>query len=128
MKRQTILMSILLIPLFLFAQAWDYPIKPGTDKWKTLKTTQDKLDNCQIPVSILGKLTTADLVRLCLNYPLLGDLLFSNTGFQDGFNAISSNFNGFQELLKRKDAGAELLKHYEAFDLDSFEVSKGEKI
>lgn len=127
MKRQIILISILLVPLFLFAQAWDYPIKPGTEGWRSLKTTQDKLDNCQIPVSVLDKLTTADLVKLCLNYPLLGDMLFSNTGFQDGFNAISSNFNGFQELLKRKDAGAELLRHYEVFDLDSFEANKGKK-
>lgn len=125
MKRKAILVSILLVPLYLFGQVWDYPIKPGTEKWKTLKTNQEILDTCQIPSEIIKKLSTEDLVQLCLNYPLLGDMLFSNTNYQDGFNVISSNFNGFQELFKRKDAGAELLRFYEAFDLNSFEINKG---
>lgn len=128
MRRKTILMSVLLVPLYLLGQVWDYPIKPGTEKWKTLKTNQEMFDTCQIPSEIIRILSTEELVQLCLNYPLLGDMLFSNTSYQDGFNEKSSNFNGFQELFKRKDAGAELLRYYETFDLDSFEINKGKTI
>lgn len=130
MKRKTILMSVLLFlfPLYLLAQVWDYPIKPGTENWKKLKTNQEIFNSCQIPSEIIKKIPTADLVQLCLNYPLLGDMLFSNIGYQDGFNVISSNFNGFQELFKRKDAGTELLRYYEVFDLNSFEINKDKTI
>jgi len=39
-----------------------------------------------------------------LNYPLFLDALAYNWP-QEGFNAVSGQFNGLQELLKRKDAG-----------------------
>ncbi|OJV80512.1 MAG: hypothetical protein BGO34_15535 [Bacteroidia bacterium 44-10] len=105
--------------------AWDYPVKPGTEEWNKIQSSQEMLNACQIPERVLTSLSTKDLAELCLSYPLLGDMLFSNTSIQDGFNFISSTFNGFQELFKRKDAGIELLKQYEQFNLDSFKKNKG---
>jgi len=106
--------------------AYDFPVKPGTDAWKSLNSSQEMIDICQIPDSILKTMTTANLSRLCLNYPLLGDMLFSDN-FQEGFDMMASNFNGFQELFLRKDAGNELLKLYKGFNLNSFEKNKGKK-
>lgn len=50
-------------------------------------------------------------------------LFFDN--YQEGFEKVSANFNGFSELFKREDAGTELLKLYQEFDLNSFKNSKG---
>ncbi|MCP4760986.1 MAG: hypothetical protein GY870_04335 [archaeon] len=105
---------------------YDFPIKPGTDAWKSLNSSQEMIDICQIPDSILKIMTTANLSSLCLNYPLLGDMLF-NDNFQEGFDMMASKFNGFQELFLRKDAGSELLKLYKDFNLNSFEKNKDKK-
>jgi hypothetical protein len=103
---------------------WDYPIKPGTEEWATFKSGQEMIEACQIPENVLENLSTSDLAYLCLNYPLLGDMLFFDN-YQEGFEKMSASFNGFPELFKREDAGTELLKLYQEFDLDSFKNSKG---
>lgn len=96
-------------------QVWDYPIKPGTERWKQLKNHKEKVDVCQIPDSILANLSTNDLIEICLQYPLLIDILaFNNT--QDGVNKIKSNFNGFNELLNRNESGKLLIKKYSKID------------
>jgi hypothetical protein len=41
---------------------------------------------------------------------------------QQGFTALSKNFNGFQELLSRKDAGKALIQIYK--DLNVEDISK----
>jgi hypothetical protein len=69
----------------------------------------------QVPESVLGKMSTAGLVETALDYPLLGDMMAFNSP-QQGFDAVAGRFNGLQELLKRKDAGAELLAHYVSLD------------
>lgn len=103
---------------------YDFPVKPGTDAWRNLNSSQEMLDVCQIPKDIIQKISTEKLVNLCLNYPLLGEMLMSNTNYQDGFNIVSSNFNGFQELFKRKNAGTELMRVYENFDIKNFQKNK----
>jgi hypothetical protein len=35
---------------------------------------------------------------------------------KEGFDQVSTEFNGFQELFKRKDAGTELLKIYQTIN------------
>ncbi|MFP4449288.1 MAG: hypothetical protein ACLFPH_11185 [Bacteroidales bacterium] len=131
MKKIIILLGFISFSLFCFSQnkdkIWDFPVKPGTDAWASLTSTQEMIDTCQIPVEILSKLTTAELAELCLNYPLLGDMLVTND-FQKGFEAMSSFFNGFQELKKRNDAGVTLLKLYTDFNLHSLQEKKGKEI
>jgi hypothetical protein len=113
--------------LFCYSQnkeiLWDYPIKPSTNEWKSLDSSQEMIEACQIPTEILSNLSTARLADLCLNYPLLGDILSANN-YQNGFDKLAKIFNGFQELFKRKDAGLALLNIYEKFDLNSFHKNK----
>ena len=127
-RGKKLFLFLIFMPFLAFGQAnkftWDYPIKPGTDAWASLSTSQEMINVCQIPSDTLPNLSTARLAELCVNYPLLGDILLANN-YQEGFDKIVNIFNGFQELFKRKDAGLALLNIYEKFDLDSFHKNKG---
>ena len=90
---------------------YDFPIKPGTEEWKKLKSRTEMADELQIPTTILKDLTTEALAITCLNFPMFKDLYFFNS-VQTGFNGLKQSFNGFQELLARSDAGTELFKLY----------------
>jgi hypothetical protein len=90
---------------------WDFPIKPGNNKWKALKSHKEMVDICQIPSSIINNLNTSELVRICLDYPLFFTLTAFNN-MQMGFEQNKNDFNGFLELFKRKDAGKELISFY----------------
>ncbi len=102
MKTKTAFFTILLYPIVMFGQTWDYPIKPGTEKWKNLTTSQAMIDVCQIPEDILQNMNTVDLIQTCLNYPLKGNV-YAYANVKDGLEHISLQFNGFKELLLRKD-------------------------
>jgi hypothetical protein len=114
--------TLLIIPLAFIACAqspsdannndvYTYPIKPGTDEWKTFTTHDEMLEACQIPESILEVMSTKGLVVTVLEYPLYGDIMAYNS-IQQGFNKVAAQFNGLSELLNRKDAGVELLAKY----------------
>ena len=128
-KIMILLTTFILIGGGLLAQQnpkWDYPIKPGTDAWASLNSGKEMTEACEVPANILPLLSTASLAELCLNYPLLGDMLLANN-IQEGFDKLSISFNGFQELFTRQDAGLALLNIYEKFDLDSFHANKKTK-
>lgn len=108
--------------------AYDFPVKPGMEEWKAFTNPDEKVIACQIPESLLGKMSTAGLVETVINYPLYWDMLGSNSGLQQGFNAVAVRFNGLQELLKRKDAGAELLTRYSGMNPIGFRDSTDEEI
>lgn len=91
---------------------YHFPIKPGTEEWKKLKSGDEMASVCNIPETILKNLTTQALVNTCLNYPLFSEILSAND-LQAGFSALQNNFNGFRELINRKDAGKELLLTYQ---------------
>ena len=90
--------------------AWDYPVIPGTKEWEKFTTYQQMVDACQIPEKTLSSLTTEDLMRICLRYPLLTDI-FAFNSLNQGIDILFNNFNGIRELYK-KDPSNELLKHY----------------
>jgi hypothetical protein len=70
------------------------------------------IDACQIPEDVLSGLSTADLTDICLNYPLLGDVLaFDNPNL--GLGNLFGNFNGIRELYRRKEVSENLLRHYD---------------
>lgn len=110
----------LLILLFLqcsfsYAQIrtnpYDFPFKPSSNEWSSLKSYEDKRKACQIPDSVLKSINTIALVETYLAYPLLGDLMVFRTP-QEGFNKLKINFNGVAEMLLRNDIGVTLLKKY----------------
>lgn len=95
---------------------WDYPVKPGSEKWATFTTGQQMLDACQIPQEILESLNTNDLAEICLNYPLFFEYTASNDE-RTGINYMIENFNGLKELSKRKDGANALINIYKEFPI-----------
>lgn len=64
----------------------------------------------QIPVDVLNKLTTSDLIETCLRYP---NFDYSGTdAIQSGFENLRERFNGLQELYRRPDAADRLIEVY----------------
>ena len=90
---------------------WDYPIKPGTEEWRQLKTNEEMVRTCQIPEEVLSSISTEDLTILCLRYPRLWHFTaFENTN--TGLDQLFSEFNGIRELYQRKDVSRSMTKRY----------------
>ena len=96
---------------------WDYPVKPDMPEWAELKSLNEKVTACQIPDSILSRLSTECLTKVCLQYPLLYDI-FAFSSYPAGFDRIFYEFNGIRELFEKEKASVELLKHYNGKILD----------
>ena len=115
MKTTLLSAFILFCMLNLHAQQrsaqYVYPVKPGTAAWVALKTHDEKVTVCQIPDDALKKMRTRELLAVCLDYPLLMDVMaFSN--LQDGFDKYRVEFNGIREFLQRSDAAIVLTQYY----------------
>ena len=94
---------------------WDFPINPRTAEWKKLKSYEEQLSAYNIPNELIKKISTAELVKVCLAYPEWGVIdAFNNRRI--GLNNMMSQFNGFQELFSRNDAAKELIKVYSNVD------------
>jgi hypothetical protein len=112
--KKIILLLLIAIPLISFTQekvTWDYPVKPGSEEWKSFQSSAEMVESCQIPNDILHTLSTDDLVNLCLRYPMFLDIHFANN-IQDGLDIIISRFNGFVELYNRIDCPEVLMDRY----------------
>ncbi len=97
-----------------------YPIKPGTEEWKDLNSQTEKVEVCQIPDKILSEMSTDALIETCLSYPLFGGIMaYSN--IQQGFERVSSRFNGLQKLLNQSDAGIKLFTKYKGIDPEGYD-------
>lgn len=102
---------------------YQFPVLPGTEKWKKFQTHAEMLNACQLPAEYLKNSSTADLAQTCLNYPLFTDFLAYNS-YQDGVNAIIGDFNGFRELLARKDNAQVLTDLYQQLPLGDRSVNQ----
>jgi len=98
---------------------WDYPIKPGSEEWKSLPEFIDRLGLLNIPADKLELITTDQLVKICLDYPYFG-LIFTRNSLQQGYEFIRNNFNGFRELEGRLDAARYILEEYEKMNPAGF--------
>ena len=119
MKRISFLFYLSVISLSVSAQEiatpYSYPIKPGSAEWKKFKSGDEMAIACNIPDLVLKNLNTRALVTTCLDYPLFNEVLAANN-LQAGFSSLVGVFNGFRELLNRKDAGKELLMAYQTLN------------
>jgi hypothetical protein len=95
----------------LSAEIWDYPVKPGTEEWNLLKTHYEMIKVCQIPESIITNTPSLDLLNICLNYPLFGDIFAANS-LQEGMTSIHESFNAISEFMNRVDCINELQNRY----------------
>jgi hypothetical protein len=116
--KKIIILLLLTIPLISFAQeevTWDFPVKPGSEEWKTLNSPEKMYNAMQIPESILQKISTEKLAKLCVDYPLFGTVLAHNS-IQTGYNYMKNKFNGMLELLDRPDAASVMIKMFKTTD------------
>lgn len=118
MKSKVLLMLLIILAFSInigYSQVintpYNFPVKPGTDEWRSLKNNKEKVAVCQIPSDVIGDLSTSNLLETCLNYPLLLDIYAFNS-FQSGFNKCKNDFNGIAELFKREDISEILIAKY----------------
>lgn len=112
-KLCVILVVLIAAPLFLPGEQEykPFPIKPGTDVWKTFTSHSQKVEALQLPQNELERMSTAQLLRVCMNYPMAPEIMAYDTP-QKGIEVIIGQFNGLQELMKRKGAAVVMLKFY----------------
>lgn len=110
------LLSISFVCFTIYAQekndAWDFPVKPGTEEWADLVTESERIDALQIPNDVLSTMSTAALVETCLNLPAFGYITAFNN-IQTGFVILATKFNGLKELSKRQDVAKCLISIYQ---------------
>ena len=116
-KKQFVSMMMLLSSIIAFGQedkvvSFDYPIKPSTEEWAKYNSTLDRIKVLQIPETTLKRLATESLLDICLDYPFLLEVCLDGK-YQKNFELITSQFNGLQELLGRKDLYDALLEKNE---------------
>ena len=79
-----------------------YPIRPGMIEWTEIISGTDMARATQIPEDVLAKMSTDALLQTVLAHPLMGDIYLVDS-VEKGFEAMSSVFNGLDELLKRSE-------------------------
>lgn len=85
---------------------------PGTKEWKSFTSRTQMINATSLSSDELKQTSTADLVKICLNWPLYSDLFVFNS-LQTGMERLIQDYNGLSELISRADAGTELLKAYD---------------
>jgi hypothetical protein len=118
MKKKILLCILLLVSNSIQSQKqvdipYEYPVKPGSEKWGAFISGQQMLEACQIPQKVLNSLTTKALAETCMNYPLFFEYLTVNDE-REGIKKMIEKFNGLRELSKRNDGTLELIKIYKA--------------
>jgi hypothetical protein len=106
---------------------YDFPIKSGSVEWKQFESIQKRIDALQIPDVVLVKISTEGLLETCLNFPYLNDIFYFDN-YQQGFEALTSEFNGFRELLKRPDLINVLLNKYKSLCSDVKNIRLQEEV
>jgi hypothetical protein len=126
MNKKLFLLSLVLLSVPLFAQEidtpYDFPVKPGTEKWAALRSSRQLDSVCVIPGTILSKLSDRALLITVLNYPRIVDFFF-DTDLQGTFDFYSVHFNGLAELMKRSDLSHVLLGAYLNLDMRNMSIS-----
>lgn len=91
--------------------SYDFPVNTGTSEWNSISSYTERLEACQIPEEVLKDMSTPGLAETVFNYPFFGNMLAWNTP-QEGIEAITAEFNGLSELLKRDDNHTAMLAIY----------------
>jgi hypothetical protein len=91
-------------------EKYKFPIFPGDKVWKATRYP-DRVRMLRIPDSTLKSLTNVQLIGACYEYPFWINILAFNS-MDEGFENLTSIFNGYNELLDRKDIGRDLIDLY----------------
>jgi hypothetical protein len=108
MRKPSLILLILAATLYLktsYSQEleWDFPIKPKTEQWKTLKNAQERVDACQIDKEKLRTISSKGLVRICMEHPFFRGYIGYDNPIEGLCKHWGENFNGYTELMSRKD-------------------------
>ena len=85
-----------------YADYYTYPFGAKDEQWQKYENNKERIDALQIPEVKLYAIPTTHLLEICLDYPFLLEFTF-NDDFQEGVNTLIQEFNGFRELISRKD-------------------------
>lgn len=98
--------------------SYDYPIRPCMNEWKEMTSTQEKIDACAIPITILKKMSTQAVIQALWEYPFSSEPIHEIGGrnAQKDFETVFYNNNAYKELLLRKDAGIDLFTRISLVD------------
>lgn len=88
-----------------------FPMYPGDKEWKETKYPE-RIKALDIPDSILNKISNSQLIGACFEYPFNVNL-FAFNNFDEGFANLCKTFNGYSELLKRKNIEDDLIDFYD---------------
>jgi hypothetical protein len=103
------------------SDVYTFPIQPGTPQWYAMPADR-RMAALQLPDAARTALSTAGLLETCLRYP--PHLLFpafsmsADPGQRGAVAGLERLFNGFTELLSRRDAARILLARYRKTDVD----------
>ena len=95
--------SVTVTEKYSIKEAYQYPAIPGTAEWNNLGSTQERKEACRVSQDILSNMTTDALVETIVTYPFFTDVNAFDT-LDMGVEALSYEFGGVDELLKRNDA------------------------
>ncbi|MBQ6762023.1 MAG: hypothetical protein IJP49_04670 [Bacteroidales bacterium] len=100
MKRFTIISLLILyvIPSLCFGKNYDYPLKPGDEGWKELRTYNEMVQACQIPEDILQSLNAEEILQACLMHPFRINIILFPT-LNEGFQSLLRSFPVFKRML-----------------------------
>ncbi|MBT2287412.1 hypothetical protein J7E78_28385 [Paenibacillus polymyxa] len=90
------------------SEIFEYKITPSDQEWAKLSNKQEMLDATRIPIDVLKKMTTEEVVNAVINYPLVINI-YAYDSYEAGLKALAEDSDAFRELLTRPDAGNELL-------------------
>lgn len=82
--------------------SYEYPFKQGDSIWNKFTSARERVKALQIPNAALTAIPTNKLLDICLDFPYLTDI-FAYNSQTEGFNALVKEFNGFREIVERKD-------------------------
>ena len=92
---------------------YSFPIKYGDTEWDLSRYTVAEIKKkLQLPDNLIRNMTTPDLIETCLDYPYSSDFLAFDE-IQLGVGCVRQDFNGLDEVLKRKNLAKTMLTKYE---------------
>ena len=91
------------------ADSYNYPAYPGMQEWIDLKTVENRVKACQVPIETLKEMSTQAVIQAIWEYPFLIGVTHRSQ-YQMDFEANFLDNNAFIELTQRSDAGKALLE------------------
>lgn len=94
-----------------------YPINIFDDEWNKLETNEEMVEITKVPDELLEGLSTAELLKLVEDYPLLGNIYCYGLSL-DGLHKLADECDALGEFLERDDSLDIAMKRYEELKIN----------